>query len=142
VLEVSREVWRLHEHNLRASGDLFYVWQYELRWAAFKTRAGRAGTHGPRRVFSVEAGRRVGLLLAGERPTDNFDQLLRRSPVELNGLAHLGPGRSDVGAEGAELKQVVLSVTDHAVLAINFGRMGSSFPDALLEASYSCHGQE
>lgn len=34
VVEVSREVWRRYEAELRDSGDLFYTWQYDLRWAA------------------------------------------------------------------------------------------------------------
>jgi hypothetical protein len=38
VVEVSREVWSRHESQLRASGDLFYTWQYDLRWAAQKLR--------------------------------------------------------------------------------------------------------
>ncbi|WP_194944149.1 hypothetical protein [Aeromicrobium sp. S22] len=38
VIEVSRAVWEKHEEDLRASGDLFYSWQYDLRWAAQKLR--------------------------------------------------------------------------------------------------------
>jgi hypothetical protein len=34
VVEVTREVWQRNEPQLRASGDLFYTWQYDLRWAA------------------------------------------------------------------------------------------------------------
>jgi hypothetical protein len=34
VLEVTKRVWQVHEHDLRASGDLFYTWQYDVRWAA------------------------------------------------------------------------------------------------------------
>jgi hypothetical protein len=34
VVEVSREIWQRHEADLRASGDLFYTWQYDMRWAA------------------------------------------------------------------------------------------------------------
>ncbi|WP_110851296.1 hypothetical protein [Georgenia satyanarayanai] len=42
VLEVSRQVWHNHEDQLRESGDLFYTWQYDLRWAATNLRkAGR-----------------------------------------------------------------------------------------------------
>jgi hypothetical protein len=42
LLEVSKDVWQAHEADLRASGDLFYTWQYDLRWAATKLRqAGR-----------------------------------------------------------------------------------------------------
>ena len=38
VVAVSEYVWRAHEADLRASGDLFYTWQYDLRWAAQKLR--------------------------------------------------------------------------------------------------------
>jgi hypothetical protein len=38
IVDVSREVWQRHEHDLRASGDLFYTWQYDIRWAATKLR--------------------------------------------------------------------------------------------------------
>lgn len=34
VVEVANEVWTQHEAELRASGDLFFTWQYDLRWAA------------------------------------------------------------------------------------------------------------
>lgn len=38
VLDVSKVVWGRHEDDLRSSGDLFYTWQYDLRWAAQKLR--------------------------------------------------------------------------------------------------------
>jgi hypothetical protein len=38
VLEVSRAVWERHEVDLQASGDLFFTWQYDLRWAAKELR--------------------------------------------------------------------------------------------------------
>lgn len=34
VLEVTKRVWEAHERDLRESGDLFYTWQYDVRWAA------------------------------------------------------------------------------------------------------------
>lgn len=37
VLEVCKEVWKLHESELRR-GDLFYTWQYDIRWAALVLR--------------------------------------------------------------------------------------------------------
>ena len=40
VVEVSREVWRRHEEDLREAGDLFYTWQYDIRWAAQALRDG------------------------------------------------------------------------------------------------------
>ena len=40
VVDVAREVWQRNEPQLRASGDLFYTWQYDLRWAAQHLRNG------------------------------------------------------------------------------------------------------
>ena len=37
-VEVAREIWQVHEHDLRASGALFFTWQYDMRWAATKLR--------------------------------------------------------------------------------------------------------
>ena len=33
VVEIAKIIWRDHEADLRASGDLFYRWQYAMRWA-------------------------------------------------------------------------------------------------------------
>jgi len=38
LLEVARYIWQNHEADLRASGDLFYTWQYDMRWAATELR--------------------------------------------------------------------------------------------------------
>jgi hypothetical protein len=38
VVNVAKEIWKKHEAQLRASGDLFYTWQYDMRWAAQKLR--------------------------------------------------------------------------------------------------------
>lgn len=38
LVEVCRDVWQVHEQDLRASGDLFYTWQYDIRWAAQELR--------------------------------------------------------------------------------------------------------
>jgi hypothetical protein len=43
VVEVARAIWERHEADLRDSGDLFYTWQYDMRWAAQALRdTGRA----------------------------------------------------------------------------------------------------
>lgn len=34
LIEVARHIWQVHEAELRMSGDLFYTWQYDMRWAA------------------------------------------------------------------------------------------------------------
>jgi hypothetical protein len=51
VLNVSKYIWREHEKDLRNSGDLFYTWQYDVRWAAQKLRnAGKLKPAGNRNV--------------------------------------------------------------------------------------------
>ena len=51
LVDVARWIWLHHEADLRASGDLFYTWQYDMRWAAQRLRdsgALRASTLTPR----------------------------------------------------------------------------------------------
>jgi hypothetical protein len=38
IVQICRSVWRLHENDLRSSGDLFFTWQYDIRWAAQRLR--------------------------------------------------------------------------------------------------------
>jgi ribulose kinase len=39
LTDVAKEIWRAHESELRSSGDLFYTWQYDMRWAANRLRS-------------------------------------------------------------------------------------------------------
>ena len=41
IVQVCEHVWENHEDELRASGSLFYTWQYDIRWAATKLRKNR-----------------------------------------------------------------------------------------------------
>ena len=38
VVQVAEDIWKSHEDELRASGRLFYTWQYDMRWAALELR--------------------------------------------------------------------------------------------------------
>ena len=38
VAEICRKVWEKHEGELRVSGDFFFTWQYDIRWAANRLR--------------------------------------------------------------------------------------------------------
>ena len=38
IVEVCKHVWDNFESQLRNSGDLFYTWQYDIRWAATTLR--------------------------------------------------------------------------------------------------------
>jgi hypothetical protein len=38
IPQICESVWLTHEGELRASGDLFFTWQYDIRWAAQRLR--------------------------------------------------------------------------------------------------------
>lgn len=38
IVPVCKKFWAKHENELKNSGDLFYTWQYDIRWAATTLR--------------------------------------------------------------------------------------------------------
>jgi hypothetical protein len=38
IVNVCKYVWNKHERELKESGDLFFTWQYDIRWAADRLR--------------------------------------------------------------------------------------------------------
>jgi hypothetical protein len=38
LARVAEDIWKNHESELRSSGELFYTWQYDMRWAAQRLR--------------------------------------------------------------------------------------------------------
>lgn len=38
IVDVARSIWSEHEADLKVSGDLFFTWQYDMRWAANQLR--------------------------------------------------------------------------------------------------------
>src|SRR5665213_4340353 len=46
VVEVAREIWSANRAQIEASGDLFYTWQYDMRWACQKLRDRKEATIG------------------------------------------------------------------------------------------------
>lgn len=38
IAKICKHIWEHHEAELRTSGDLFYTWQYEMRWAGQQLR--------------------------------------------------------------------------------------------------------
>ncbi|WP_394510238.1 hypothetical protein [Roseateles sp. DXS20W] len=38
LLVVARDIWAHHEQELRGAGDLFFSWQYDMRWACTALR--------------------------------------------------------------------------------------------------------
>jgi len=41
LVEVAKHIWSEHESDLKASGNLLFTWQYDMRWAAMVLRKGR-----------------------------------------------------------------------------------------------------
>ena len=48
LIEVAKQIWKNHQSDLSSSGDLFYTWQYDMRWAANRLR--RSGKMRPAEV--------------------------------------------------------------------------------------------
>ena len=38
IVQICRHIWEHYEDELRASGDLLYTWQYDVRWAGQRLR--------------------------------------------------------------------------------------------------------
>jgi hypothetical protein len=38
IVQVAEHIWHNHEQELRKSGDMFYTWQYDMRWACTRLR--------------------------------------------------------------------------------------------------------
>jgi hypothetical protein len=38
LIAVAKRIWAVHEQDLRDSGNLFFTWQYDMRWAANRLR--------------------------------------------------------------------------------------------------------
>ena len=38
LVDIAKDIWQHHEGELRRSGDLFFTWQYDMRWAGTRLR--------------------------------------------------------------------------------------------------------
>jgi hypothetical protein len=38
IISLCKHVWQHHQADLQKSGDLFYTWQYDVRWSANELR--------------------------------------------------------------------------------------------------------
>ncbi|RLG14305.1 MAG: hypothetical protein DRN66_02350 [Candidatus Nanohalarchaeota archaeon] len=38
IIEICKYVWENYEQDLHNMGDIFYTWQYDIRWAATELR--------------------------------------------------------------------------------------------------------
>jgi hypothetical protein len=101
LIQVCRHIWRHHEDDLWDSGDLFYTWQYDVRWAASDLRGSgvmRDQADSPRGVWE----------LAGPNPRDDSgeetpaadDRLYRYCAAEADEIRELLDRR--LGATGSE----------------------------------------
>lgn len=58
IVEVCRHIWMNHEDDLWDAGDLFYTWQYDVRWAATDLRGRgimRADDDSPRGIWELSS---------------------------------------------------------------------------------------
>lgn len=40
IVQVCKYIWQNHREELENSGDLFYTWQYDVRWTAQRSTDG------------------------------------------------------------------------------------------------------
>ena len=38
IVDICKHIWRFHGSEIESSGDLFYTWQYDMRWAGDRLR--------------------------------------------------------------------------------------------------------
>jgi len=54
VARIAQNLWEHHEAELRLSGDLFYTWQYAMRWAGqVLQKEGKIQKNGPGRTWAL-----------------------------------------------------------------------------------------
>lgn len=56
LVEICKVVWRNHQKELERGGDLFYTWQYDIRWAATALRERqllREASSSPRGIWEL-----------------------------------------------------------------------------------------
>lgn len=52
--DIAKYIWENYEQELRASGEFFYIWQYDLRWAGdLLVRSGRIKKGPPNGVWHL-----------------------------------------------------------------------------------------
>ncbi|HUS19254.1 MAG TPA: hypothetical protein VMZ25_06360 [Terriglobales bacterium] len=59
IVQVCKHVWENNRAELESSGDLFYTWQYDIRWAAQSLRDEKvmhADELSPRGIWRLAAG--------------------------------------------------------------------------------------
>lgn len=55
VPAIAKYIWDNYESDLRSSGDLFYTWQYAMRWAGqILQKEGKILKNGPGRSWKLK----------------------------------------------------------------------------------------
>ncbi len=49
LVDIAKSIWRDHENDLKASENIFYTWQYDMRWAGLILRKAGKIVDGPKR---------------------------------------------------------------------------------------------
>jgi len=53
-LEIAKHIWANHKSEIERSGDFFYKWQYEMRWAGDTlVRQRKMKKHGPSGIWEL-----------------------------------------------------------------------------------------
>ena len=58
ILQISKHVWKNHRTEIENSGDMFFTWQYDMRWAGQHLRdSGKLmpADKNPRGVWEIAA---------------------------------------------------------------------------------------
>ncbi|HHW25100.1 MAG TPA: hypothetical protein GXX22_06560 [Clostridiales bacterium] len=56
IVDVCKYVWEHYKEELEKSGDLFYTWQYDIRWAATelrKTKRMKSVENSPKGIWEI-----------------------------------------------------------------------------------------
>ena len=56
IVEICKYIWHNNQHDLMNSGDLFYTWQYDIRWAATELRKSKrlkAADQSPKGIWEI-----------------------------------------------------------------------------------------
>jgi hypothetical protein len=58
IVDICKEIWTDRAADLQTSGDLFFTWQYDVRWAANRLRRSgvlRPAEESPRGVWELSS---------------------------------------------------------------------------------------
>ncbi|MCE5343346.1 MAG: hypothetical protein LLF96_07160 [Eubacteriales bacterium] len=56
IISICKSFWKQHQDDLIDSGDLYYTWQYDIRWAATglrKSKRMKAAEQSPSGIWEI-----------------------------------------------------------------------------------------